>query len=136
MPTYTLGDPNNRKYLDATGKGLAPGDTVLYCVAQSSSVSMRFAIIDSFVDLSHPVYLCEKDGNRLETWDRAYKAKVKTLAKKDSLDPYWGVPDDVQYVPNGQGFDRIVTPQTLDDIKTNTITAVQRLVKVDIPVRL
>lgn len=130
MTTFVEGNPNNRKYLDATGKPLLPGDTILYCVSRSSSVSLNFAIVDEIVDLPKPVYLGQRNGDRLETWDRAFKLKVRTLEKKDPINNVWGPPRYWEWDPVASDGEHV--EQKLDEIKLTTIHAVQRVVKVEI----
>lgn len=132
--TRIVGDPNNRKYLDCLGKPLSIGDTVVWFVARSSSVDWNIGVVDKIVDNDHPAYIgYEPDtppghSERIESWDTAYTLRVKRLTKIHPLEHVWEPPKRYDYA-NGQS---IRTPQRLDDLRTSTIRAVERVVKVDV----
>lgn len=133
--TRVLGDRNNRKYLDCLGKPLQVGDTVMWFVAQSSSIHWNIGVIDKIVDTDQPAYLGYEmftmpgDSVRIESWDTAYTLRVKTLDKESPHEYVWTVPMERQGVVNGR---RAFRKRTLEELKTNTIRAVERVVKVDV----
>jgi hypothetical protein len=123
--THIIGNKNSRRYIDAVGKPLAKGDVVLYCTAQSSSLSMHFAVVYEFIDLKEPAYVGHRDGTRISSWDRAFKLKVKRL-EQDELRP--------DRFTLCQRYDLNASKwvdQSLDEAPTNTIIRTDRVVKLE-----
>lgn len=128
-PPIVEGNEHARHYKDMLGQKLQVGDLFVHSSARSSSVSTHIYKVVSFVDLSYPATLGRTpDGRVVQSWDTAFKVKairmhVDRVMGAISLPPVW---------VSGRGslngsFENL--PE--DQHKPSTISAVERIVRVD-----
>jgi hypothetical protein len=108
---------------------------IAYATAQSSSVYLKFSVIDQIIDLNEPAYVGGRrkptmDGGwewvDMKSWDTAFKLKVRRL-KHQAHEP-----DRLTFGTRWNSNTGNHEPITdLDDIKLTTINKVERVIKVE-----
>lgn len=132
-----LGDKRNRTYRDMMGRPISVGDYFVHSQARSSSVFTSIYKIVNIVDTDTPKLLgTEKDkmdGSwiRVLSWDYAYKLKAVSMNVDKRRGEVTVPPKWVRTNQPGK-YDGEWCDAPLEDHKPSTISAVERIVRVDV----
>jgi hypothetical protein len=137
--TIIMGNRGRRNYLDATGRELHVGDFITYVTRSGSSVYVNFGRIKELIDTDSPAYVGygeRLDPNeaapRVESWDYAFKIKLIPY-EYDRMRDRWHLPTRWDY-DQATGKGEHVMPDNEDDVKVRTISAVERVIRLDLDV--
>lgn len=126
------GIPGRRDYRDRFGRSIRPGDYFFHVHTASSTVYPCIYKVVSFVDTSAPAVIGRTpDGRVVKSWDNAFKVKAikmdfDRVLNRVVLPKLW-----IKGPPPNYGEWRNV-PE--NQHKTTTISAVERIVRLDLDV--
>lgn len=134
-PPIIEGDPNNRAYIDMLGRPQYVGGYFAHAHAVSSSVNVYVYKIVEFIDLPRAKSIgMTPDRRQVQSWDAAYKVRairmdVDRVTGQIRL-PKVYIKQPIPGNPWNGSWEHV--PE--DQIKPSTITAVDRIVRLDLDV--